>query len=153
MAGILVNVLRRQVIQIPNVSGSSEFMWPLLAQTIDALGWVSGTLIVSVYAQAFTYTSGTPKLKFFVANTMLSPDDPSKLVIETGGDALAQVEVAPGTSTQPALYTAKIPTPTTGRPYPAIGRYLGVGMSLTAGGANSTGGDITVAIDLVGRDA
>jgi hypothetical protein len=154
MAGTQINVLPRQEISIPNVTGTASFLFPFFARVIDVLGWVSGSLLVSVYQKDFESDGGTPKLNVFVVNVMVARDDPSIILFPDSATEgpIAAVEIDAAAMEVPRLYTSRIPTPSTINPHPALGRYISVGMNLSANGTTATGGKITMAVDLIGRD-
>jgi hypothetical protein len=137
MAGIEIQVVRRTPITLPVIS-TGTYKYPPLVQFIDTLGWVSGVLLVRVYA------TSAPSITIGAYNQMVSADDPAVTFDETTD--IASVNFA-GNAAAPALYTAKIPTNSAN----AIGRLIGVRMQVVASGALS--GSITIGVDLIGRDA
>jgi hypothetical protein len=140
MAGIEIQVVRRTLITLPVIS-TGTYKYPPLVQFIDTLGWVSGVLLVRVYA---TSAPSAANITIGAYNQMVSADDPAVTFDESTD--IAAVTFA-GNAAAPALYTAKIPTNSAN----AIGRLIGVRMQVVASGALS--GSITIGVDVIGRDA
>lgn len=143
MAGISVAVLRKTTITLPSVAASQDVVLPPLAQFIDTIGWVSGTMIVRLFSKSITGTSAA--VKVILANMMVGPDDPATTFI---GDGVAEITINTGSSTTPQLLLSKMPD-ANGIP---IGRYLGLYLSAEAG-SDTMSGSLTLAIDIVGRSA
>ena len=140
MSGIEIQVVRRTVFPVPAIS-SGPYVYPPLVDFIDTLGWVSGVLMVRIYA-----TTATSSATFMVRvyNQMISADDPA--VTFTESTDIAAVTFA-GNVAVPTLLTAKIPTNSAN----AVGRLLGVRLQVAAAAALT--GNITIGVDLIGRDA
>ncbi len=154
MAGVKVPILRKTTITLPAVVGPGTAFLPPLAEFVNTLGWVSGTLQVRVYDNSIT--GATAKVLIVVFNCVVAPEDPSVTLLDIVDDAppLAMVELPTGTPTEPALFTSYIPTPdATNRPYPAIAESVAVLMLVQADTGTTTGGSITIGVDLIGRDA
>jgi len=116
-----------------------------LTGPIDTLGWVSGFLMVRVYAQLLTGTGA--KITVAVMNVMEGPDDPT--VVMTEATALASYDIDANTSNNgTTLVTVKFATGAN----QVIGRYVRVFLTFTSG-ASAPGGSATFSVDLVGRDA
>lgn len=140
MAGIEIQVVRRTPFTVPAIS-TGTYVYPPLVHFIDTLGWVSGVLLVRVYA-----TTATSSASFTVGvfNQMISADDPAVTFNEATD--IAAVTFA-GNVAVPTLLTAKIPTNSAN----ALGRLLGVRLQVAASAALT--GIVTIGVDLVGRDA
>lgn len=144
MAGIDIAVLRKTTITLPTLAASATLYMPPLAEFIDTLGWVSGTLIVRVWSE--TLPNATAKVYVRVREMMVAPDDPATTFV---GATLAEVEINDALNpAPPALLQARVPDDAT----LSFGRYVGVYLFLDAG-ANGLSGTVTLAVDLLGRDA
>lgn len=142
MAGIQVQVVRRTKFSAPAIT-SSNVTAPL-AQLIDTLGWRSGLLLVRVYANSLSGTGYACEIS--VANSIVSADDPQTMFTES--TALAAITIDSNLGTPPVLKTAQLYQASV----PLIGRNVNVSMKWTAGAA-SISGDVTIGVDLIGRDA
>ncbi len=153
MAGVKVTVLRKTTITLPAVVGAASVTLPPLAEFVNTIGWVSGTLQVRVYDNSLTGT--TAKVIVAVINAAVAPEDPAVTLTElvTGGP-LAVVEIVPAFPAAAALMTSYIPTPDpSNNPYPAIAESVSVIAVVEAGQGTTVGGSITIGIDLIGRNA
>ena len=102
-------------------------------------------MLVRVYNNSMSGAGGSALVNLY--NVMVGSEDPSVTLQDS--QPIATVTINQGTGAN--LYTARIPGQNAAGPYP-IGRYVSVGLSFTAG-ANALSGSITLAVDLIGRDA
>ncbi len=142
MAAIEIAVLRKTTITLPTLASSATLILPPLAEFIETTGWVSGALVVRVWSE--TLPNATAKVKVLVNSMMIGNDDPATTFV---GATISEVEINDGLS-PPTLLQAKIPDDAA----LVIGRYVGVYLYLD-GGANGLSGTVTLAVDVIGRDA
>ncbi len=148
MAGIALSIVRKTTITLPVIASNGSLIMPPLSEFVDALGWVSGALMVRVFAS--TINGANAKVKVLVMNTMVAPDDPSTTFV---ADTLAEAELTTAT-TAGTMIVARVPTPDANEPQLTIGRYLGVYLYLEGGNSGlTTNSSVTIAVDLIGRDA
>lgn len=151
MAGVKVTVLRKTTITLPAVDGPAQVILPPLAEFVNAVGWVLGTLQVRVYDNSLTGTLA--KVKVVVGNCVVAPEDPTVTLLQTDSPPLAFVEITPGAPSAAALMTSKLPTPNDEMPHPAIAETVCVLLVVEAQQGTTVGGSITIGVDLIGRDA
>jgi len=141
MAGIQVQVIRRTKFTAPSINNTN--VTAPIAQLIDTLGWRSGLLVVRVYANALSGTGYACEIS--VANSMVSGDDPQTMFTES--TALAAITIDTNLGSPPVLKTAQLYQASV----PLIGRYVNVSMKWSVGSATLSG-DVTIGVDLIGRD-
>ncbi len=144
MSGMQVEALRRTKLYL--ATPPTPVPINPLAQFIDTLGWVSGVLQVRVYDVNISTSQGLGAgVRIAVYNTSVSQEDPSVTLIETAPLTFVQFDYTLNTSGTPVLLTSRIPDRMT--------RYVSVQMSTRLLSAASASGDITVGVDLIGRDS
>lgn len=134
MTGYHVQVCRLTKYNAPAISsGSNE---NVIAQFIDTLGWRTGVLMVRVYAKTSTPNTGT----IYVYNSMVSADAPASVFVEEASP-LASAAIDgnfPAGMLKSVAFSSSVP----------IGRYVTVTLKWTG----TPTGDITLGVDLIGRD-
>ncbi len=155
MGGVKITVLRKTTITLPAVEGPGSVFLPPIAEFVNAVGWVSGTLQVRVYDNSLTGTDA--KVSIAVVNSVVAPEDPAVTLTQLISNSvpLALVEITPGSPSTAALLVSKLPTPDpSNNPYPAIAESVSVLLVVEATLQGTTvGGSITIGVDLIGRDA
>ncbi len=141
MAETQFSLATRRQYTFPQI-GASAFVEVPLPDLLPVVPWRSGTLLVRIYSK----TMAAPASAFFVRlyAVMAGADDPRNILL---GPLVAEVPLAPGTTTTPELFVQDVLA--LGIPMPALLR--GVLRFQTGGMAGSC--DLTLAIDLVLRDA
>jgi hypothetical protein len=143
MGGIDIELLRKTTITLPTIAASGTLYLPPLAEFIDTLGWVSGALVVRLWSETLPALA---KVKVRVREMMVGADDPAQTFV---GATLAEVEITDSLN-PPAMLQARVPNPASASL--VIGRCVGAYLYLEAG-ANGLSGEVTLAANLVGRDA
>jgi hypothetical protein len=154
MGGVKVTVLRRTTIALPAVVGGGGIvLLPPVAEFVNTVDWVSGTLQVRVYDNSVT--GATAKVTIAVVNCVVAPEAPSVTLFEPfdASTPLAAVALTLGSPDETALLTCKIPMPNEDFPNPAIAESVSVLIAVEAQQGTTVGGSITIGVDLIGRDA
>lgn len=139
MAGIHVQVCRMTKFTTPAVVSSS--VENVLAQLIPTLGWRTGLIQLRLFAKTFAGANASVTLTVY--NSMVSGDNPASVMNETASP-LASVVIDgnfAADTMKSVAFSSSVP----------IGPYVTVMMKWTGGAAAPTG-DITIAVDLIGRD-
>lgn len=112
----------------------------VLAKYVDTLAFVSGVLIVRYYAKG-TFTSNV-SAKVVVQNVSYAEDEPQTVFAETSTETIITIDSTTSTST---LLTADLEKP--------IARHVRVLLRFTQPATAMGAVDLTIGVDLVGRDA
>jgi hypothetical protein len=138
MAGTQTPIIRRTTYKFGALVTTHE---TLLTPLLDTIGWVSGVLMVRVYARS---GGGNYNFKVVVHNAMVSPEDPNTVLTPVAAvTPVATATINYNDANPPALYAVQFNNP--------IARFVKVVLQYTPTAA--TEGVIDLGVDLVGRSA
>ena len=112
----------------------------VLAKYVDTLAFVSGVIVCRYYEKGSFPTNATAKV--VVQNVSFAEDEPQTVFADEANETLLDI---PQGDTPPKLYTVEIGLP--------IARYVRVLLRVKQPATGMAPIDITIGIDLIGRDA